>query len=144
MVRPRGGSCAAGGSSGVPSRGTGPHGAGSHRWQGKSPVLHITACFTQDSQVDYNLYIYYEEMFFLFVDHVKTTGRIDMTLRTYDAISFVDGIGYFFDVITSIKSMESIECIYEQVSRYFPRVPLPYCVFALPYVTFCGIHRNIM
>ena len=38
-----------------------------------------------------------------------------------------------FDVITSIKTMESMECMYVTLLR-----------FALPYVTFCGIHRNIM
>ena len=34
-------------------------------------------------------------MLFLFVNHVKTTERIDMGLRPYDAKSFVDAIGYF-------------------------------------------------
>ena len=43
----------------------------------------------------------------------------------------------YFDVITSIKYMESMECMYEKVSVALLR-------FALHYVTFCGIHRNIM
>jgi hypothetical protein len=50
---------------------------------------------------------------------------------------------YVFDVITSIKSMESIECMYEKVSRYFTAYPVTLLRFALPYVTFCGIHGNI-
>jgi hypothetical protein len=43
----------------------------------------------------------------------------------------------FFDVITSIKSMESMECMYKKVS-------VTLLCFAIPYVTFFGIHRNIM
>ena len=47
------------------------------------------------------------------------------------------------DVITSIKSMESMEYTCESV-------PLAYSIsryltaFRVTYVTFCGIHRNIM
>ena len=42
-----------------------------------------------------------------------------------------------FDVITSIKSMEGMEYMYE-------KCPITLLHFALPNVTFCGIHRNIM
>ena len=49
-----------------------------------------------------------------------------------------------FDVITSIKSMESMECMYEKVSRYLTAYPVTLLRIPLPYVTFCGIHRNIM
>ena len=49
-----------------------------------------------------------------------------------------------FDVITSIKSMESMKCMYEKVSRYFTACPVTLLRFALPYVTFCGFLRNIM
>ena len=47
----------------------------------------------------FNLYIYDEEMFLfvcLFVNHVKTTERINMGLRPYNAKSFVDGHRLFF------------------------------------------------
>ena len=49
-----------------------------------------------------------------------------------------------FEVITSIKSMESLDSMYEKLSRYFTACPVTLLRFALPYVTFCGIHRNIM
>ena len=51
---------------------------------------------------------------------------------------------FIFDVITAIKSMESMDCMYEKVLRYFTACPVTLLRFALPYVTYCGIHRNIM
>ena len=47
-------------------------------------------------------------------------------------------------LIMSIKSIESMECMYEKVSRQFTACPVTLLRFALRYVTFCGIHRNIM
>jgi hypothetical protein len=49
-----------------------------------------------------------------------------------------------FDVITSIKSMESMECMYEKVFRCLTACPVTLLRFVLLYVTFCVIHRNIM
>ena len=48
-----------------------------------------------------------------------------------------------FDVITSIKSMESM-CMYEKVFSYLTAYPVTLLRFTIPYVTFCGIHKNIM
>ena len=40
--------------------------------------------------------------------------------------------------------MESMECMYEKMSCYFTVFPVTLLRFALPYVTFCVIQRNIM
>ena len=53
-------------------------------------------------------------------------------------------IGFIIDVITSVISMEGMECKHEKVLRYFTACPNTLLHFALPYAMFCGIHRNIM
>ena len=39
-------------------------------------------------------------------------------------------------MITSIKLMESVECMYEKVSHYLTVYPVTLLHFVLPYVTF--------